>query len=157
MQQRMNPHIWFLRFALRYQWYNENLLIHLRWSIQRQKKNKVKSMNKNKRNLFFIWRNCCFTKNSCDMNIIRAQSFFFTSLFIDFPLICLIIYSKEGQTIEMKSNLMSEQRNCFVIVVVVENIRRRFAKKDLNDLRYLLFHLISIQLNLLFYSKESSW
>jgi len=58
----------------------------------------------------------------------------------------------------MKSNLMNEQRNYFVIVVVVvvESIRRRFAKKDLTDLRYLLFHLISIQLNLLFYSKESS-
>jgi len=56
----------------------------------------------------------------------------------------------------MKSNLMNEQRNCFVIVVVVESIRRRFANKDLNDLQYLLFHLISIQLNLLFYSKESS-
>ena len=40
MQQRMNPHIWFLRFALRYQWYNENWVIHLRWSIQRQKKQK---------------------------------------------------------------------------------------------------------------------
>ena len=43
------------------------------------------------------------------MNIIRAQSFFFTSLFIDFPLICLIIYSNERQNelfdlFELKTN-----------------------------------------------------